>query len=73
MSILITILKFAGAQLLSAIITARAVKDATLFILREIAVHTKTKFDDKIYKKVKFYMLKDTSERINPPKELKGE
>lgn len=64
MAILLPILEFIGTQLLKAVLTAQAVKDATLAILKAIATHTKTKFDDHIYNKVKFYMFQDKSERI---------
>ncbi len=68
MSILVQILGFIGLQLLKAVLTAQAVKDATLFVLRKIAKATKTKFDDHIYNRVKFYMTKDTSERFDEKK-----
>lgn len=58
------ILKFIGMQLLQAVLTAQAVKDATLAVLKRVSAWTKTKFDDKIYKRVKFYMTKDKSERF---------
>lgn len=51
-------------QLLQAVLTAQAVKDATLAVLKRVSAWTKTKFDDKIYKRVKFYMTKDKSERF---------
>lgn len=64
MSILVQILGFIGLQLLKALLTAQAVKDATLFLLKQLATRTKAKWDDKIYRRAKFYMTKDTSERI---------
>ncbi len=64
MAILVQILGFIGLQLLKAVLTAQAVKDATLFLLKKLAKATKTRFDDHIYKKVRYYMLKDTSERF---------
>lgn len=68
MPILIMILKFIGMQLLQAVLTAQAVKDVTLASLKKLSSWTKTKFDDKIYKRVKFYMTKDKSERFKPDK-----
>lgn len=64
MPILLMILKFVGIQLLQALITAQMVKDVTLAVLKRISSWTKTKFDDKIYRRVKFYFTKDTSERL---------
>ena len=64
MPIVIMILKFIGIQILQAILTAQMVKDVVLAVLKFIASKTKTTFDDKIYKKVRFYMLKDKSERF---------
>ncbi len=64
MPILMMILKFIGIQLLQALITAQMVRDSVLGVLKYIATHTATKFDDKIYKRVKFYFTKDKSERL---------
>lgn len=69
MSILVQILGFIGLQLLKAVLTAQMVKDSTLAILKAIAKRTKTTFDDKIYKRVRFYMLKDQSERFEDKKD----
>lgn len=71
MPILMMILKFIGIQLLQALITAQMVKDSVLGALKWIAVHTKTKFDDKIYKRVKFYFNHDKSERLKLPDDNK--
>lgn len=68
MSLLAQILGFIGIQLLKAILTAQAVKDATLFVLKKIAKSTKTKFDDHIYSRVRYYMNKDQSERFDEKK-----
>ncbi|MBV6514161.1 MAG: hypothetical protein FMNOHCHN_03751 [Ignavibacteriaceae bacterium] len=65
MPILTTILKFILIQLIQAIVTAQMVKDATLAVLKRISKWTKNTWDDKIYRRVRFYMLKDKSDRIN--------
>lgn len=68
MTLLAQILGFIGLQLLKAVLTAQAVKDATLAVLKSIAKHTKNHWDDKIYRRVKFYMTKDKSERFEDKK-----
>ena len=64
MPILLLVLRFVDIQILQALITAQMVKDATLAVLKCIAQSTKSKFDDKIYKRVKFYFTEDKSEHI---------
>jgi hypothetical protein len=71
--ILEAIVKFVIMQILQALITAQMVKDSVLFILKELAVHTKTKWDDKVYKRVKFYFTKDTSEHLKLPSDQQKE
>lgn len=65
--ILSTILKFVVIQVLQALITAQMIKDSVLAALKFLATHTKAKWDDKVYKRVKFYFNKDTSEHLKLP------
>lgn len=71
MPILMIIGRFILVQLLQALITAQFVKDAVLGALKAISKWTKTKFDDKIYKRVKFYFNEDKSERLRLPDDNK--
>lgn len=61
------IVKFIVIQLLQALITANMVKDSILEVLKLIATHTKNTWDDKIYKKVKYYFYEDKSEHLQLP------
>jgi hypothetical protein len=62
--LLIKLLEFIGFQILKALLTAQAVKDAVLFALKELATHTKNTWDDQVYSRVKFYFNDDKSEHL---------